>query len=114
MFLPYYKEVYKLDNPGESERREYFRPLILNCTAELPKPKSAVEPVQELAVLPVSENRKLTARYISYLVIELAPFYSWGETYYLLIVWRYWQNFSRGSCDIISYNSFQGGKEIKA
>ena len=64
MFLPYYKEVYRLDNPGENERREYFRPLISSCTAELPKPKSVAEPMQELAVLPAVDNRKLTARYI--------------------------------------------------
>jgi len=62
MFLPYYREVYKLENPGENERREYFRPLIVSCSALPPKPKPEAAPVQALPVLPVPECRKLTAR----------------------------------------------------
>ena len=62
MFLPYYREVYKLENPGENERREFFRPLVVSCTALPPKPKPAPEPVEKLPVLPAPENRTLTAR----------------------------------------------------
>ena len=62
MFLPYYREVYKLENPGENERREYFRPLIVSCSALPPKPAPIPEPVESLPVLAEPECRKLTAR----------------------------------------------------
>jgi len=62
MFLPFYREVYKLENPGENERREFFRPLIVSCSALPPKPKPPPVPVEALEVLPEPENRKLTAR----------------------------------------------------
>ena len=32
MFIPFYKEVYKIENPGEGERREFFRPLFTSAT----------------------------------------------------------------------------------
>jgi len=65
MFLPFYREVYRLENPGENERREYFRPLIVSCSALPPKPAPTAEAagkLEELPVLPEPECRKLTAR----------------------------------------------------
>lgn len=64
MFLPFHREVYKVQNPTENERREYFRPLIISCTALPPKPKEKAAPVECLPVLPAPESRKLTERYI--------------------------------------------------
>jgi hypothetical protein len=62
MFLSYYREVFKLENPGENERREYFRPLIASCSALPPKPAPPPAPVETLPLAPEPECRKLTAR----------------------------------------------------
>ena len=62
MFLAHYKEVFKLENPGENERREYFRPLIASCSTLPPKPTPPPAPVEALPLAPEPECRKLTAR----------------------------------------------------
>ena len=62
MFLPFYREVFKIQNPTENERREYFRPLIVSCTALPSKPKAATAVIEPLPVLPAPETRKLTER----------------------------------------------------
>jgi SpoVK/Ycf46/Vps4 family AAA+-type ATPase len=64
LFVAYYRETHRIENPGENERREYFRPLVASCSAPPPKAPSPgqARQVEALAVLPAPESRKLTAR----------------------------------------------------
>merc|ERR1719315_401668 len=62
LFSQHYRETHRVENPGENERREYFRPLVTACSAPPPKAQSAPPPVESLRVLPAPESRALTAR----------------------------------------------------
>ena len=50
LFSQHYRETHRVENPGENERREYFRPLVTS------------PPMESLPVLPAPESRNLTAR----------------------------------------------------
>ena len=62
MFVALYRETHRIENPGENERREYFRPLVTSCSAPPPKPSPAPAAREQLEVLPAPESRSLTAR----------------------------------------------------
>jgi len=62
LFSQHYRETHRVENPGENERREYFRPLVNACSAPPPKALPPPTPVENLPVLPAPENRALTAR----------------------------------------------------
>ena len=64
MFVAFYRETHRIENPTESERREYFRPLALSCSTPPQRPVVAQQaaPLEELAVLPAPESRALTER----------------------------------------------------
>ena len=58
LFSQPYRETHRVENPGENERREYFRPLVTSPPPKvLPPP-----PMESLPVLPAPESRNLTAR----------------------------------------------------
>ena len=62
MFVALYRETHRIENPGENERREYFRPLVTSCSTPPPKPAPAPAAREQLEVLPAPESRSLTAR----------------------------------------------------
>jgi hypothetical protein len=59
LFSQHYRETHRVENPGENERREYFRPLV---TSPPPKVLPPPPPMESLPVLPAPESRNLTAR----------------------------------------------------
>ena len=65
MFVAFYRETHRIENPTENERREYFRPLVVACSTPPTRPVVAQQqtgPIEELAVLPAPESRALTQR----------------------------------------------------
>ena len=65
MFVAFYRETHRIENPTENERREYFRPLVVACSTPPNRPAVASQqaaPVEKLAVLPAPESRALTER----------------------------------------------------
>ena len=62
LFNQHYRETYRLENPSENERREYFRPLVTSCSQPPHKPPAPAPPREKLAVLPAPESRALTEK----------------------------------------------------
>ena len=62
LFNPYCKETYKVENPGENERWEYFKPLVISCSKPPYTPPPPAPPKESLPVLPAPESRALTER----------------------------------------------------
>ena len=62
MFQQHYRETYKVENPGENERREFFRPLVTSCSQPPYQPPPPAAPRESLPVLPAPESRALTER----------------------------------------------------
>ena len=62
LFNIHYRETYRVENPGENERREFFRPLVSACSQPPYQPPPPPPPRESLAVLPAPECRALTER----------------------------------------------------
>ena len=62
LFNIHYRETYRVDNPGENERREFFRPLVTACSQAPYQPPPPAPPRESLAVLPAPDSRALTER----------------------------------------------------
>ena len=78
IFSQHYRETFRVENPGENDRREFFRPLVASCSQPPYKPPPPPPPrvfvyklksiiklysVQEsLPVVPAPENRQLTEK----------------------------------------------------
>ena len=82
IFSQHYRETFRVENPGENDRREFFRPLVTSCSQPPYKPPPPPPPkvsqvllreisastkglcsVQEsLPVVPVPESRQLTEK----------------------------------------------------